>query len=124
MKKSHWTALGLALAVAAGAEAAARPVDAPRALGYDIVTQVTIPANETCGHYATSNGTPVGGLDWAVNGGVVAEDADGINYQNDGSPYTVSIGEVNGSSFTTYYSETFYPYTYGGGGPSPACLQI
>jgi hypothetical protein len=126
MKRNHWIAVGLALTVAAGAQAAARSsVDAPRTLSYDIITQNYIPANETCGHYATNNGNFAWGLDWAVNGSVVAEDADsGINYTNDGSPYTVSIGEVSGGSFTAYYSETFYPQAYTGSGPSPQCLQI
>ena len=126
MKRSHWMFLGIGLAVAAAADATVRSAaDTPAALNYDIVAQNGIPAGETCGHYATYYGSGVSGLDWAVDGVVVAEDADsGINYTNDGSPYTVSIGYVSGSSFTAYYSETFYPQTYGGGGPSPACLQI
>jgi hypothetical protein len=121
MKRSPWIALGVALVVAAGAQATARSVDAPRAVSYDIVAQFVIPANETCGHYATYGGSSVSGLDWAVNGSVVAEDADGINYANDGSAYTVSIGEVSGGSFYAYYSETFYPQYFE---RSFACLQV
>lgn len=124
MKRSHWTLLGAALVIAAGADATIRSVATPAREYYDIVAQNTIPANETCGHYATYYGSPLSGLDWAVNSSVVAEDADGINYTNDGSPYTVSIGSVSGGSFTEYYSETFYPQAHTGGGPPPACLQI
>jgi hypothetical protein len=118
--------LGIGLAMAAAADATVRSAaDTPAALNYDIVTQNGIPAGETCGHYATYYGSGVSGLDWAVDGVVVAEDADsGINYTNDGSPYTVSIGYVSGSSFTAYYSETFYPQAHTGGGPPPACLQV
>lgn len=84
----------------------------PRAVegaGWDIVTQSFIPDNETCGHYATYDGDFMSGYDWAVNGTVVAQDVDGINYTNNGSAYTVSVGEVDGGVFYPFYSETFYP---------------
>lgn len=123
MNRNPWIVLGLALTMAGGADATARSVAAPRAISYDIVAQTVIPANETCGHYATYNGSGVTGLDWAVNGSVVAYDADGINYTNDGSAYTVAVGEVNGGYFTEYYSEIFYPVTPGRPG-GMACLQI
>lgn len=109
MKRSHWMIVAAALTLAAGADATARPVDAPRAASYDIAAQVYIPDGETCGHYATYGGSVAYGLDWAVNGTVVAQDADGLNWTNDGSPYTIAIGQVSGGSFTSYYSETFYP---------------
>lgn len=124
MKRSHWIAIGTALALAGGAQAAPRSVDGPRPFSYDIVAQNSIPANETCGHYGTNGGYPVSGVDWAVNGVVVAYAADGINYANDGSPYVVAFGQESGGVFTEWYSEWFYPQPHTGGGPPPACLQI
>ncbi|HEX6037542.1 hypothetical protein [Longimicrobium sp.] len=114
--------LAAALLLAGTASAGAGSTGPARA--YDIVTQVSIPAGASCGHYATSNGNGIWGLDWAVNGVVVAEDADsGINYQNDGSPYTVAFGEVVGGVFQEWYSEVFYPEP--NDGPfSMACLEV
>lgn len=109
MKRNHWMILGATLALAASADAAARPVDAPRAMSYDIRAQIYIPDGEMCGHYGTYDGSMVFGLDWAVNGTVVAQDVNGLDWTNDGSPYTIAIGQVSGGSFTAYYSETFYP---------------
>ena len=127
MKRRFWLLIPLALTVAACADATAPATRAPEhaspradeSSGYDIVAQSFIPDNETCGHYATYDGSSVYGLDWAVNGSLVAEDADGIDYANNGSPYTVSIGDWDGSSFTSYYSETFYPVQ-----SNAACLQL
>lgn len=117
MTQSFWiAAAGLLLAGTARASA-------PAAQAYDIVTQVTIPAGASCGHYAWSNGNGLWGLDWAVNGVVVEEDAaSGINWQNDGSPYTVAFGEVVGGVFNAWYSETFYPEP--SGDPPMACLEV
>ncbi len=123
MKRTPWIAVPLALTLAvvahaAGGAHAAEAVAMPRAAGYDIHSS-TIPAYETCGHWATNNGVGVWTLDWAVNGTVVAEDAEAINYTNNGSPYTVSIGQVSGGVFSAYYSETFYPVHSGN---TRACL--
>lgn len=126
MKGCSWLMIPLLAASTACADATAPAERAPeRAVpratlgsGWDIVTQTWIPANATCGHYATYDGSAVVGLDWRVNGSVVALDAEGIDYTNNGSAYTVSVGEWDGSSFTSYYSETFYPQGSG------ACLQL
>lgn len=40
---------------------------------------------------------------------VVAQDQESVNYTSDGSPCTVSIGEVSGSTFTEWYPEILYP---------------
>lgn len=123
MTHSIWM---LPLVLLAGTTGASAPdARAPRAFAYDIVTQVGIPANARCGHYAWNDGNGMWWLDWAVNGVVVVENAQsGINYLNDGSPYTVSFGEVSGGVFTAWYSETFYPVSDTSGGPPPACLEI
>jgi hypothetical protein len=125
MKRAYWMALGLVITVAAGAQATARPAKTPPARAYDIVTQDSIPANTSCGHYAWDNGNGIWGLDWAVNGVVVEENAQsGINYLNDGSPYTVAFGEVSGGVFTEWYSEMFYPQANNPNAPPPACLEL
>lgn len=111
MKRQHWTAAILALVLAAGAQAtsASPSAGAPaRASGYDISTPPYIPAYETCGHIAWYNMSSVS-VDWAVDGVVVAEDEIAINHTNDGVPYTISIGQVSGGTFSASYSETFYP---------------
>lgn len=119
MTRSFWIAAGLLLA---GTARASTPA-AGAAQTYDIVTQASIPAGASCGHYATSGGNGMWGLDWAVNGVVVQENADsGINWQNDGSAYTVSFGEVVGGVFNAWYSETFYPEP--SGDPPMACLEV
>ncbi|HST58351.1 MAG TPA: hypothetical protein VLK84_06685 [Longimicrobium sp.] len=115
----------LPLALVAGTAAASAPDAKAPAFGYDIVTQVSIPAGVSCGHYPWDNGNGVGAVDWAVDGVVVAENvSSGINYQNNGVPYTVAFGEVNGGVFTEWYSETFYPVADTSGGPPPACLEV
>jgi hypothetical protein len=121
MTRYTWIFIGVLLAGTAGASAAFART--PRAQAYDIVTQATIPAGASCGHYAWNDGNGMWGLDWAVNGVVVEENAQsGINYQNDGSPYTVAFGEVSGGVFTAWYSETFYPVSTGD--PPIACLEL
>ncbi|HSU16683.1 hypothetical protein [Longimicrobium sp.] len=128
MRGRLWILIPLAAVATACADATApaarMPEHAvPRATlgaGYDIVAQSIIPAGATCGHYATYDGMPVYGLDWEVDGVLVAQDVDGINYTNSGSAYTVSIGDWDGSAFTTYYSETFYPQQRN----NMACLQL
>jgi hypothetical protein len=121
MRRYTWMLAGLLLAGSASASAPSVP--GPRAQGYDIVTQVTIPAGASCGHYASNNGNGMWGLDWAVNGVVVAEDAQsGINYQNDGWPYAVAFGEVVNGVFQEWYSEVFYPEDTGN--PPMACLEL
>lgn len=114
----------LPLVLLAGTASASAPsADAPRGMSYDIVTQVGIPAGASCGHYAWSNGNGIWGLDWAVDGVVVEENAQsGINWQNSGVPYTVSFGEVSGGVFTAWYSETFYPVDTGN--PPLGCLEV
>lgn len=120
MARSYWIVAGLLLAGAANASTSA---DAPRGQAYDIVTQASIPAGASCGHYAWNDGNGMWGLDWAVNGVVVEENAQsGINWQNNGSPYTVSFGEVSGGVFSAWYSETFYPVDTGS--PPIACLEV
>lgn len=119
MKRSHWMVLGATLALAASAHATARSLDAARAMGYDIVTQNGIPANATCGHAVLYDGDAVL-VDWAVNGVVVAQDVEGVNYTNDGAPYTVAVGQVSGGLFTEYYSEIFYP----GSSSLPHCRLV
>ena len=110
MKRQTCIALGLVLAAAGGTRAAAATApNAPSAFSYDIRADFIVTAGETCGHWATYNGGSAGLLDWAINGVVVAQDQESVNYTNDGSPYTVSIGEVSGSTFTEWYSEIFYP---------------
>lgn len=112
MKRSHWIVLAAALiggsqaAIASTAGDGTAPV-----LGYDISNPAMLPANETCGHSARYNYSSVQ-VDWAVNGVVVAYDQYGINHTNDGSPYTLSIGQVSGGTFNAYHSETFYPQVY------------
>jgi hypothetical protein len=123
-----WIQIPLAAAATACADAtapAARTPEhaVPRATlgsGWDIVGQNIIPAYATCGHYATYDGLPVSALDWEVDGTLVAQNADGINYTNSGSAYTVSAGDWDGSAFTAYYSETFYPQQRNG----MECLQL
>lgn len=127
MKRLSWLLVPLIAVAAACADATAPSARAPEhavpratlGAGWDIVTQNFIPDNETCGHYATYDGAFMSGYDWAVNGTVVAENVDGINYTNDGSPYTVSVGEVDGGVFYPFYSETKYPVQ-----SNAACLQL
>ena len=110
MKRWTWMALGVVLAAAAAIRAAADDAPkAPRAFGYDIHADFIVTAGATCGHWATYDGGPAGLLDWTVNGVLVAQDAASVNYTNDGSPYTVAVGEVGGGGFTEYHAETFYP---------------
>jgi hypothetical protein len=113
MKRSHWILLAAAL-VGAGSQtaiASAAAGGAGDALGYDISKPAMLPANETCGHIGWHDYGSIE-ADWAVNGVVVAYDEYGINHTNDGTPYTLSIGQVSGGTFTSYYSETFYPQVY------------
>ena len=123
MTHSIWM---LPLVLLAGTTGAPAPdVGAPEAFAYDIVTQVSIPAGASCGHYPSNGGGTVGAVDWTVDGVVVAEnESSGINYQNSGVPYTVAFGEVNGGVFTEWYSETFYPVANTSGGPPVACLEV
>lgn len=121
MKRHHWITSALALALAGGAAATATP-PAARAAGtlvYDISNPAFIPAYETCGHIARYGYSSVS-VDWAVNGVVVAQDEIAINHTNDGSPYTLSIGQVSGGTFSAYHSETFYPSDELG----PACRSM
>ncbi len=108
----RYLALGVALAVAAGAETGTAST-ASLPLGWDISNPAVIPANGTCGHTARYNYSSVS-VDWAVDGVVVALDEVGINHTNDGSPYTLSVGQVSGGVFSASYSETFYPEPEGG----------
>lgn len=110
MKRIHWMAAGgaLALAMAAGADTGAASTPSLPA-GWDISNPVGgLPAYATCGHTARYNYSSIA-VDWAVNGVVVAYDVIGINHTNDGSPYTLSVGQVSGGTFSASYSETFYP---------------
>lgn len=113
MKRIHGIVLAAALLGAGSqtaiASAAADGAGAP--LGYDISNPAMLPANETCGHIAWHDYGSIP-ADWAVNGVVVAYDEYAINHTNDGSPYTLSIGQVSGGTFTSYHSETFYPQVY------------
>lgn len=110
MKRSYWIALAAALlGLGSQAAIASAGTDGPApALGYDISNPPMLPANATCGHTARYNYSSVQ-VDWAVNGVVVAYDTYGINHTNDGSPYTLSIGQVSGGTLNVYHSETFYP---------------
>lgn len=120
MMRVHRVAVALALPVAASAHAAATGApNAPRQSGYDIQTTFTITANASCGHWATYGGSSAI-VDWAVNGVVVAHDASGVNFTNDGSPYTVSIGEASGSTFSEYHAEVFNPEDV----PYVACFEV
>lgn len=112
MKRNHWMAMALVLALATGADAGIASTSS-LPLGWDISNPAAIPAYETCGHIAWHDYGSIS-VDWAVDGVVVAEDEYAINHTNDGSPYTVSIGEVSGGTFSAYYSETFYPQPSGG----------
>lgn len=127
MTRRSWIFIPLVLAAAACGDVTAPDARTPESAvpratasyGWDIVAQSTIPAYETCGHYATYNGSGVGSVDWAVNGGVVELGASGINVTNNGWPYTVSVGVYSGGFFYEYYGETFYPQ-----GTGYACLQV
>jgi len=120
MSPRRWYLTPMIIALAACADATVPDARAPESAvprassssGYDIVAQSTIPANTTCGHYATYDGNTVSG-DWDVDGVLVAHGVTGINYTNSGSPYTVSFGSYSGGVFTAYYSETFYPAPQG-----------
>jgi hypothetical protein len=124
MKRGHWMVLAAALVALAGSQAAVastRADGAAAAVTYDISNPAMLPAYETCGHIAWRD---YGSFeaDWAVDGVVVAYDEYAINHTNDGSPYTVSIGQVSGGTFTAYYSETFYPQVYDD--PFAACRSM
>ena len=129
MTLRRWYFAPLIIALAACAEVTApdarTPEDAvPRASfgsGFDIHAQISIPANKTCGHYATYDGNVVTG-DWAVDGVLVAQGVSGVDYTNTGSPYTVSFGSYSGGVFSAYYSETFYPQPQGE--PAMECLSL
>lgn len=123
MKRSHWIPAALALAAGVEATSASPPAaGAARTAGYDISNPAFIPAYDTCGHIARYNYSSVS-VDWAVDGVVVAEDEVAINHTNDGSPYTVSIGQVSGATFSAYHSETFYPQPPEDE-PGPACRSM
>ncbi|HST58350.1 MAG TPA: hypothetical protein VLK84_06680 [Longimicrobium sp.] len=108
MKRIHWMAASVALALAAGADTGTAST-ASLPFTWDISNPVAgLPAYETCGHSVWYNQSSLP-VDWAVNGVVVALDVNGINHTNDGSPYTLSVGQVSGGVFTASYSETFYP---------------
>ncbi|HEX6037543.1 hypothetical protein [Longimicrobium sp.] len=112
--------IAAALLLAGTAAASAPATHPPRADGYDIHAEYIVTAGETCGHWASLDGSPLSSVDWAVNGVVVAQDASGMNYLNDGSPYTVSIGEVSGGVFSAWYSEEFTPQEL----PYVACFTV
>ncbi len=120
MELRRWCFAPLIVVLAACADVTAPEARAPEGAvphaalgaGFDIHNQIGIPANKTCGHYATYDGNVVSG-DWAVDGVVVAQGVTGIDYTNNGSPYTVSFGSYSGGVFSAYYSESYYPYPQG-----------
>jgi hypothetical protein len=108
MKRIHWMAASVALALVAGADTGTASTPS-LPFSWDISNPVPhLPSYATCGHSVRYNYSSIA-MDWAVNGVVVAHDVNGINHTNDGSPYTLSVGQASGSTFTAFYSETFYP---------------
>jgi hypothetical protein len=129
MTLRRWCLAPMIIALAACADATAPDARAPEGAvprasfgaGFDIHAQVWIPANKTCGHYATYDGNMVSG-DWEVDGVLVAQGVTGIDYTNTGAPYAVSFGSYSGGTFSAYYTEIFYPQPQSE--PAMECLSL